>query len=794
MPAGADFPEVLRMPLFAATIFLSALLLFQVQPLMGKFVLPWFGGTPAVWTTCMVFFQLLLLGGYAYAHLIIRFLTPRRQGQLHIALLLLSLLFLPIIPSESWKPTDGSAPAWHILAVLAITVGVPYLLLSATGPLVQAWFARARPGASPYRLYALSNLGSLLGLLSYPFIVEPNLRLSVQGYMWSAGFALFVIACGACAVTIYRAAGADAQTAPPPAEKSVKKPAEKPIRVADRVYWILLATCGSVVLLATTNQMCQDVAAVPLLWVLPLSLYLISFIVCFESDRWYIRPIWLTLLPLTMAGAFTAMVNYDLSLVTLVSLYSAVLFCGCMVCHGELARMRPGPQHLTQFYLLLSAGGAMGGIGVSLVAPAFFNGYWEFPGGIIATCVLALSILYREQRAPRAQKISLKERQLNLVLLVAGFIPAAFIVLFVGSRLASTNDAIHKMYGDWLESRGFKASVPIALDSSWQYLCFVFFALAMLIWTLPLRRRRQIMLATLGLTAVAMGGISAGLLQELQALPMTLASARNFYGVLHVESLYHKDSDKPYARRLVHGRITHGQQFLGADSRTPTSYYIEESGIGIAERAMMQERRDTGEKGVRTGVIGLGAGTMAAYGRTGDYLRFYEINADVLRLCDRYFTYRSESPAKNDVELGDARITLEREKTLGEAQNFDILVVDAFSGDAIPLHLLTREAFALYFHHLKPDGVLAVHISNRYLDLAPLVRGLAEDQHRTASLIEVDSDPEIAGQASEWVLVTSNQSFLNCKLVKEAITPWSPQARQPILFTDDFSNVYKLVR
>ncbi|NQT86236.1 hypothetical protein HQ560_05685, partial [bacterium] len=371
---------------FAVTIFISAFLLFQVQPLIGKYILPWFGGGPAVWTSCMLFFQMLLLGGYAYAHVIRTRLSQRTQVIVHVTLLAATLLALPIAPSEGWKPQGDENPALYILLLLAVTVGLPYFVLSATGPLLQAWFSVRHPGRSPYRLYALSNVGSLLALLSYPFLVEPAMALRSQSTTWSIGFGLFVAFCIVSALSMLRVrptdadeAGADEDSAPP--------------GWGVCLVWVALAACGSTMLLAVTNQMSWDVAVVPFLWVLPLTLYLLTFIICFEFERWYYRPVFWPLLGLG-AGAIVHLMFEGVRMPILfqVAGYAGGMFFCCMVCHGELVRLKPSPRYLTSFYLMVSAGGALGGLFVSLVAPAVFPMYLELHIGLWMTCALALVV------------------------------------------------------------------------------------------------------------------------------------------------------------------------------------------------------------------------------------------------------------------------------------------------------------------------------------------------------------------------------------------------------------------
>jgi len=783
---------------YAFPIFLSALLLFQVQPIIAKHILPWFGGTPAVWTTCMVFFQVALLGGYAYAHLSIRLLTPRKQAVLHGLLLAACIVLLPAIPAETWKPIGGQSEIPRILALLAVTIGGPYLILAANGPLLQAWFSREFPKASPYRLYALSNVGSLLALLSYPVLLEPGLSLRWQEYSWSGLFVLFAASCGFCAWRAFRAGGengdrhrqTEAEPVPvfeagettgkmpvglmgeTPMLRETPLPPAQPARLlpwflAARVepgpsirpglvrgaLTLLLPACACVVLLATTNQMTQDLPVVPFLWILPLALYLLTFIICFDRDWWYFRPLWIPLMGLGLWGIYEAVqAGVDMPVLKQIILYSAGLFTCCMVCHGELARLRPAPNRLTGYYLLISAGGAMGGLFVTLAAPKVFSGvwsgYWEFQGSLIACGVLLMVVMVMDRR---------------------------FI-------------------------RFFRWTGPVWLRLGAASTCL---GLSIFLTVYFVRLARE--------------GTSG-----------TVEVSRNFYGVLRVEKSHDFEGDGDKIN-LMHGRITHGAQYTSDNYRTkPVSYYGPTSGIGVAVAALRQRgghveqtpslmhqpgddattvpvasapatTRAAGAPAIaganlRIGAVGLGAGIVAAYGQRGDFIRFYEINADMLRISDAHFTYRKDTPARTEVVLGDARLTMERAKERGESGQFDVIVLDAFSGDSIPLHLLTSQAVELYLYHLKPDGVLAFHISNRYLDLEGLVRGLADQAGKMSMLIDSDDDDNDPRQdRSTWVLATGSAELLDAMKQFPSAAQWTKDGAKPIVFTDDYSNLFQLL-
>jgi hypothetical protein len=684
---------------FAATIFLSAFLLFQVQPLIGKYVLPWFGGSPMVWTVCMVFFQVVLFFGYAYAHLATWWVGPRAQVVLHIVLMSLALLLLPITPDEQWKPDGGGDPTWRILLLLCATIGLPYLLLSSTGPLLQAWYARVNPQRSPYPLYALSNLGSMLALLSYPFVFDPSFAADRQTMIWSCLFAVFVASCAWCGFRVWR--GRDAARRPAKVGLTSTGPSAGAPPWSHAVLWFLLAMVPSVMLLATTNQLCMDLAVVPFLWVLPLTMYLLSFILCFHSSRWCSRRIWFSAWWLIVTVTVPVMYR-GLGVITSVSIglqvavFVALLFSCAMVCHGELVRLKPDPKYLTAFYLILSAGGAAGGLFVGLLAPRIFQTYAELPLGIIGCTVLTLIVLFRDRQS------------------VAGRV------------------------GDvW----------------GWRFL--VFAALVLTATQVDLFRRQ---------------------LADVQEIH------RNFFGVLRVKVLPDKSLDGEYVCRLLHGRTMHGMQFSDSDKRRlATTYYGEDSGVGIALRNHRADRPR------RIGVVGLGVGTLAVYAGLQDRLQFYEINPDVVELAQRFFEFLKLCYCEPEITLGDARLSMENQSP----QEYDVLVLDAFSSDAIPIHLLTREALVVYFRHLKPDGILAVHISNVHLDLTPVLAGHAE--HFGLEMVVVDSQGNDAlGLCSpKWALLSKQAETLRIPELEE-FKP--PSVERKLHWTDQRSSLIQILK
>ena len=799
--------------LLGTTVFVSAFLLFQVQPIIGKFILPWFGSTPGVWATALLFFQLMLLGGYAYTHFIVSRLTWRRQAILHVVLLGLALTILPVTPGDALKPTSADAPVARILLILMASIGAPYLLLAATAPLIQRWFAQLHPGRSPYRLYALSNLGSLLALLSYPFLVEPYVRLRSQTSSWSLAYVVFAGLCAGCAWMLYRAsrhaslhagstgAGrADAHTTPP------DRPA-----TASAVLWLLLSACGSGLLLATTNLMSTDIAVVPFLWILPLSVYLLTFILTFDHERWYVRPLFIAALPLALVNAVRLLYGgVDLALVDQVIGYSVTLFVCCMCCHGELSRARPPAHHLTFFFLMVSIGGAVGGLFVAILAPALFPGPYEYHLLLVGCYLLVGYVLaWLLKNGELGQAARLTQRALAGMCWVTGLVSIAFGT-FVLLRPET-----------WIEGASADAVDAFA---AWQARMRVFGALMTVVVFAVIEMWRRVEGVTLaswwtsrhglgrviltGATAVGLVSLTGGLVwQVTNDERSTVEMARNFYGVL---SLKERDVGNWMHRvSLTHGRIRHGSQ-LQTYPDWPSEYFGPETGVALA--IQHHPNRDDTTRQFRVGVVGLGVGTIAAYANAHvdpdaddesyvtvredgepDYFRFYELNPLVTRWATDRFSFLGDAMVRGaDVAVfeGDARIVLERQLDQGEAQRFDVFAVDAFSSDAIPLHLLTLESMQTYLAHLQEDGILALHVTNRFVDLLPIVQRLADATDLQAIYVENYSDSDRLVNSSDWVLLSRNQAFLDLEVVRE---DEEPMPAPGTLWTDDFSSLWEVV-
>ena len=672
----------LRPLLYAIAIALSAALLFVIEPAAAKALLPEFGGSAGVWIACVLFFQVTLLLGYLYTYVLTRTLPAKAQAIVHIALLAACVCLLP------WHPPLSQArgnPSLAIVSILAASLGLPFFALCTTSPLLQSWYARgsSAQGSStqsgarfPYRLFALSNAASLAALLAYPVGIEPLLTLSHQFLAWSAGFLIFAALAAVCALGARRAATAD--------EKTPQQPLVQPPLLRRPLLWIALAACAATLWPAVSNHLSQEVAAIPLLWVEPLSIYLLSFILCFEGRGWYNPRLFRVLLPLACLAFAWRLQGAAGGIAWELPIIGAALFICCMFCHGELARLKPEPkQGLAFFYLTIALGGALGAAFVSLFAPNVFRTYLELPIGVAACFVLSMPLLYGRG----------SPRQLLRLALVAAIAFAAASRFAAGQR--------------------------------------------------------------------------------------DLVRTRNFYGTLQIADSGDGD-DK--IRSLYNGKVLHGIQYqTPVRSRIAAAYYPPESGIGQAMRWLPHQQP------WRVGVVGLGTGTIAVYGRPGDSFRFYDINPAVIGVAWRYFHFLSESAAKVETVEADGRLGLQRES----AHSLNMIALDAFSGDSIPIHLLTREAFHMYFDRLAPGGVVVIHVTNRYLDIASVVAALAADLHKPLVIVHNSQDAPRHVQAADWAILADRREDL---ADLEPFNNAGGTSRKAPVWTDDYSDLFEILR
>ncbi len=739
--------------LFGLAICAGAALLFLVQPLFARLALPLLGGAPAVWNTAMVFYQAALLAGYAYAHLATRWLGPRRQALVHLAVLAVAALALPIAVPAGWTPPAGSSPVPWLLALLAVAVGLPFFAVAATSPLLQAWFATTgHPAArNPYVLYTASNLGSVLALLGYPAVVEPTLRLAAQSRLWSLGYAGLVALVAACAVGVWRATGAGSRGAAGPPAIGARLPAAAPRTEAGvpappppgrarRARWVLLAAVPSSLMLSVTTYLGTDIAAIPLLWVVPLALYLLTFILVFGRRRRVPHRFWVEALPLALLPAVLVLVaraNEPLAMVLLAHLLA--FFVAAMVCHGELAADRPDPSHLTGFYLWLALGGVLGGAFTALAAPVVFTGIVEYPLVLVAVTLLPAR--------PRAAWEGRGRRELDIVL-----------PLMMGGTLLAV---IRGLEGSCLGPGAIGPAVGTLT------LGCVFFARR------PLRF--SLALAVLLVAGSAYRGAEGQLLH----------AERSFFGVSRVS----RDPDGQY-HLLMHGTTLHGMQALEpARRREPLTYYHASGPVGDVFAALdrLAERR-------AVAVVGLGAGSLACYGRPGARWTFYEIDPAVLRIASdpRHFSFLHDCPPRVFVRLGDARLVLAGAPDAA----YDLIVLDAYSSDAPPLHLITLEAVRLYLSKLAPGGVLLFNVSNRHLRLAPVLGALA----RAAGLVARARDDAAVGPAerargkteSHWIVMARRVEDLGALATDPRWSSVAPADGAP--WTDDFASLLTAFR
>jgi hypothetical protein len=675
---------------------LAGFLLFQVQLVLGKFILPWFGGSASTWLVCMLFFQVALLVGYAHAYAITLPLPIHRQAQLQIGILALTLALLPIAPSDSWKPADASDPTWRILALLTVCVGLPYIALATTTPLLSRWLAHMAPELNPVRFFAASNIGSFLGLLSYPFFFERLLPSVEQTRWWSWAYVLYAALFSICGLLTI-ASTQNTKAAGTGALRTGKDDA--------LLMWVVYSSLGSALLIATTNAITQWSAVVPFLWVVPLSAYLLTFVIAFGYPRAYSRVLFGGAF-LLLAGASLALPVPETSFYLFIALVlqTATLFAGCMICHAEMVKLQPEPARLPKFYLAIAAGGALGGIAVVLGAPLLFKDYFEHP----------------------------------LVLSAIG----AVAVLLVWP------------HG---EGRGVGRIVTAYLTGA----CFLY-------------------------------GLATGFREEISGNTL-VERIRNFYGVVKIVRQF-QDDPKEYTLGLFQAGIDQGGQFQDPERRLQAICGFDwNSGLGYALAYHAKRRADGPHTPLRIGVIGLGAGMIATLGREGDALRYYELNPAVLNLTSRHFTFLGESKAKVDVLLGDGRLVLERQLKANDRQNFDVLVLDAFRGASPPMHLMTKEAFAIYFGHLAENGILAVNFELDTFEVAPLHRGLAKQLGTNVRWFETKEDGDYCQAPISWAVYTQDQAFFEAPIVRRAVSSWRDDGKSELVWTDKDSNLMSIV-
>jgi len=765
--------------LYAATLFVGATLLFAVQPMVGKMILPLLGGTPAVWSTCMVFFQTALLAGYAYAHASATWLSASRQAVLHLVLLVMPLAVLPLAIDPGRVVGGEANPVLGVLLLLSVSVGLPFFVVSATAPLLSRWFTHTgHPAAGdPYFLYAASNLGSMLALLAYPTLIEPRLHLRDHGWLsqtalWSIGYLLLAGLIAACAATLrWSAARPAASSSTGAPDGAVMPTVGAGPRLGRRLYWVALAFVPSSLLLGVTTYVTTDIAALPLLWVLPLAIYLLSFIIAF--GRWPAllhRMVIAIALPLVFLVIFFMVSGYQPRNWITVIWHFAALLVVALACHGELALDRPAPSHLTGFFLLISVGGVLGGLFNALLAPLIFDSLVEYP----LAMVLASVLVARRLAGPRARPAPIRDMAAALaVIALALILYSETISVRADFAFAARVFAIG---GETVARRLYPAErfIRNVLEYATPLVA------CLLLWRRPL----ALGVALAGVLAVS-NFVDARNSEEIRR-------ARSFFGVLRVT----RDQGEKGYTELRHGTTLHGRQANDPARRgEPLSYYHRQGPI-----AQLFAELDRRKHHLRIAVIGLGTGTLAAYARPGDTITFYEIDRRVRDIAfdPAYFTYVSDARARAALvrlELGDARIRLDAVKRERPGERYDLIVVDAFSSDAIPVHLLTREAIRLYLELLAPDGLLAVHISNRYLDLAPVVANLAADAKLEGRLLlDDDADRPEGAARSTWVVLARDASALEGLSGDHFTTvPIAPEPRVGV-WTDDFHNLLSVFR
>lgn len=724
-----------QIALMALTIFVSAFLLFQVQPLISKKLLPWFGGSPAVWTTAMLFFQTTLFAGYGYAHIVTHKLKPRTHLLVHIGLVAVSALLAFLInPSDRWKPDGDENPTLYVLMLLAVSIGIPYFTLASTGPIVQAWFARVRPGASPYRLYSLSNVGSYLALLSFPYLFEPYLSLPAMGMAWTAVYGIFAIACIGTSLAVLAILSRGKVPAADTREEIENSESKSEMPTAwMRALWIGLPALASLTMIAATDHVSHNVAPEPRLWITTLGLYLLTFIITFDRERWYKRSLvaivcGLTILFLTGKSDILDLLGLEWSFGAKELRWShfVVMFLICFLCHGELVRLRPkNNAYLTEFYLCISAGGACGGLFATLVAVNLFHDYFEWPLCLVLALIVCASVLCLpsgSNHLPQPTKWNQMSHRRMYTLSTMGVASIAWILFFL---------------------------------DPWQW-------------------RSQV---------------------SDEYSSRVLHTGRNFYGVVSVEDQIHASDPFSSYRGFYSGNVTHGMQFKSQQIRLrPLSYYTEESGMGQAIR-YLQKRQPA----VRIAVIGLGAGSIASYGRESDTVDFYEINPEVIRIAQEYFTFLKECKGKVNLLLGDGRLKMDA----NTSASYDIIILDAFTGGSVPVHLLTQEAFQIYQKRLAPKGFIVAHATNSYLNLYPVIKRQAEELKMGFRCSHVPFDSEKFIRKNFYIAITNDQVYLDSTVNRyppiydsegNELPTKEPDQSDVGLWTDQFSSINQIAR
>jgi spermidine synthase len=717
---------------FALTIFTSAFLLFQVQPLLSKQILPWFGGSPAVWTTAMLFFQTLLCLGYLYAHALAKVPSRQTQARIHVILLVVAaLLASRVLPGAELRPASPDSPVLQVLLILGASVGLPYFCLATTGPLVQHWFTSTAHASSVFRLYALSNVGSFLALLSFPYLLEPWLEQQEMGQLWTAGFWVFALLCLPVALGAWQskiqlapsASGHGQEALEPETSEQVAQRAKTSF--AQRFSWVALPALASLVFIAATDQISHDVAPEPRLWIATLGLYLVTFILTFDHPRWY-RPKLFAVLTLVLLLATAGLsgiprwlgIEWDYGVNEVRWSHYALLFVVCMLCHGELYRRRPvDTRRLTEFYLCMSVGGAFGGLFVTLVATQWFDDYHEWLMALVLVALLACHVLFRAG-----------SKRPGLAGRLGGVLTAIVMVALL-----------------------------VAMQNPWSW--------------------REV--------------------SKADRTEVLLDQDRNFYGTVSVKERRFLNEPERNDRVFFSGNVTHGQQFLSESLRhVPTTYYARDSGIGETLLWAMSQKPN-----LSVALIGLGAGTLANFAREADAYDFYEINPAAVRFAQKWFDNLSSCKAREqNILLGDARLRMEQ---LPKDKLYDVIVLDAFTGGSVPIHLLTREAFQIYRNHLKPDGYIAINITNAYLNLYPVVKAQSESLGMAFRHKYQDPDEVRNVRRNLHFIMTQDRSYLNAhpsvsrEVMDEAgqFLRHEPQDQPGLrLWTDQFSSIAPIAK